>query len=69
MQEHFERLGAMSAELFSRRFDMARLDMRGAAEAAQIEELTSLKHELATARAEADDLRALVGKEAQRAAG
>lgn len=69
LQEHFERLGAMSAELFSRRFDMARLDMRGAAEAAQIEELTAVKQELATARAEAETLRELVGQEARRAAG
>ena len=69
MQEHFERLGAMSAELFSRRFDMARLDMRGAAEAAQIEELSAVKQELATARAEADALRELVGKDGYRAAG
>ncbi len=69
LQEHFERLGAMSAELFSRRFDMARLEMRGAAEAAQIEELTSVKQKLATAQAEADSLRELVKRGATRAAG
>ena len=69
LQEHFERLGAMSAELFSRRFDMARLDVRGAAEAAQIEELSAVKQDLATARAEADALRDLVRKGACRAAG
>jgi len=69
LQEHFERLGALSAELFSRRYDMARLDMRGAAEAAQTEELTWAKQELATARAEADELRELVKGGLQRAVG
>ena len=69
LQEHFERLGALSAELFSRRYDMARLDMRGAAEAAQTEELTWTKQELATARAEADELRELVKGGLQRAVG
>lgn len=69
LQEHFERLGALSAELFSRRYDMERLDMRGATEAAQTEELTWAKQELATARAEADELRELVKGGLQRAVG
>ena len=69
LQEHFENQGAMSAELFSRRFDMARLDWRGAAEAAQTEELSKVKQELATAQAEVSDLRSLIEKGAQRATG
>lgn len=69
LQEHFERMGAMSAELFSRRYDMARLEFRGAAEAALIEELTSTKQELATARVAVDELRELVKGGLQRAVG
>lgn len=68
LQEHFECQGALSAELFSRRFDMARLDWRGAAEAAQIEELSQVKQELATALSEAEDLRSLIEKGARYAA-
>lgn len=69
LQEHFERQGAMSAELFTRRFDMARLDMRGAAEAAQTEELTQVKQELAAVRAEAEELRAMMQEGVRRAIG
>ena len=69
LQEHFERQGAMSAELFSRRYDMDRMEMRGAAEAAVNEELSLTKQELAAARAEAEELRAMLGQEVQRAAG
>lgn len=60
MQEHFERLGALSSELFSRRYDMAQMDMRAGAEGALAEELSWLRQELSSARAEADDLREMV---------
>ncbi|NNE79002.1 MAG: glycosyltransferase [Silicimonas sp.] len=69
LQEHFSRMGAMSSELFSRRYDMARLEMRSAAEGAQAEELTWLRQELASARSEADDLREMVQRRLSRAAG
>jgi predicted O-methyltransferase YrrM len=68
LQEHFESQGALSAELFSRRFDMARMEWRGAAEAAGVEELSKVKQELATAQAEATDLRLLIEEGAERAA-
>ena len=69
LQEHFERMGALSSELFSRRYDMARMDQTAAAAAAQAEEVTWLKQELATARAEVEDLRGLVQGGLHRAAG
>ncbi len=68
LQQHFEVLGQQSAELFSRRFDMAQLEMRAAAEGAQSEELSWLQQELAAVRAEADDLREMVKGGLRRAA-
>ena len=60
LQQHFEALGRLSAELFARRYDMAQLEMRGAAEGAQTEEISWLQQELAAVRAEAEDLREMV---------
>ena len=68
-QEHFQRMGMLSAELFSRRFDMQRMEMRGGAEGAVTEELSWLRQEAASARAEAEDLRELLQRNLPRAAG
>jgi Methyltransferase domain/Glycosyl transferase family 2 len=67
-QHHFEQLGRMSAELFSRRFDMARSDNRGRSEGLKAEELTWLRQELASAKTENEDLRGLLNKEVRRVA-
>lgn len=69
LQEHFGRLGQMSAELFSRRYDMAQSEKRAAAEGATAEELSWLRQEIASARAEADELRELLRGEIGHAAG
>ena len=60
LQEHFERMGRLSAELFSRRYDMAQAEMRAAAEGAVTEEASWLRQELEALRSEADGLRELV---------
>ena len=59
LSEHFGRMGALSAELFSRRYDMAQAEMRGAAQGAQAEEASWLRQELDSARAELEELRGL----------
>ena len=66
MQEHFERMGLISSELFARRYDMAQAEMRAAAEGAQVEEIGALRQQLAAVTAEAEGLRDLVQKEARR---
>ncbi|MDA9865427.1 class I SAM-dependent methyltransferase [bacterium] len=60
LQQHFEAMGRLSTELFSRRYDMAQIEMRAAAEGAQTEELSWVRQELAAVRAEADSLREMV---------
>ena len=67
IQQHFEAMGQMSAELFSRRYDMAQGEMRAAAEGSQTEELSWLRQELAAVRDEADDLREMVKGELRHA--
>ncbi len=60
VQDHFESVAAMSAELFSRRYDMAQMEMRVGAEGAQTEELSWLRQELASLQNEAEELRKMV---------
>lgn len=57
LQQHFEHQGRLSAELFSRRFDMARNEARGRAEGAQAEELSWLRQQTETLRVENSQLR------------
>ena len=69
LQEHFKQQGQKSAELFSRRFDMAQMDLRVGNEAAVAEELSWYQQELSATRAEMIDLRALLAAELSSAAG
>lgn len=69
LQDHFAQQGRASAELFSRRYDMAQMDLRLGSGAALSEELVWTQQELSAARAELDQLRDLVGAEYSQAAG
>ena len=60
IQQHFDRIGKMSCELFSRRFDMAQSETRARAEAAQAEELSWLRQEAESLRRDNDQLRELM---------
>lgn len=60
IRQHFERLGRQSAELFSRRYDMAQTDARARAEGALAEEASWLRQEADTLRAENVELRNLL---------
>ena len=69
LAEHFQRMGELSAELFSRRYDMAQAEMRGAALGARAEETSWLRQELDSARAEIEELRGLLRGGLARVAG
>lgn len=58
--QHFDRIGKMSCELFSRRFDMAQGETQARAEAAQAEELSWLRQETESLRRDNDQLRDLL---------
>jgi predicted O-methyltransferase YrrM len=60
LQQHFDRIGKLSCELFSRRFDMAQSETRARAEAAQAEELSWLRQETESLRRDNDQLRDLL---------
>jgi hypothetical protein len=60
LQQHFDRIGKMSCELFSRRFDMAQNETRARAEAAQAEEMSWLRQEAESLRRDNDQLRDLL---------
>ncbi|WP_413718517.1 class I SAM-dependent methyltransferase [Silicimonas sp. MF1-12-2] len=60
VHQHFDRLGKMACELFSRRFDMAQGEARARAEAAQAEELSWLRQEVDSLKGENDELRELL---------
>lgn len=69
LQDHFSQQGRTAAELFSRRYDMAQMDLRSGNEAALAEELAWCQQELSAKRAELDDMRALLGAEFSNVAG
>lgn len=60
VQQHFAHQGRLAAELFSRRYDMARAEARARAEGAQAEELSWLRQQTETLRAENAQLRQLL---------
>lgn len=60
LQQHFAFQGRLAAELFSRRYDMARQDARARAEGAQAEELSWLRQQAETLRAENAQLREML---------
>lgn len=60
LQQHFAEQGRLSAELFSRRYDMARSDARARAEGAMAEELSWLRQQAETLRAENAELRGML---------
>ena len=57
LQGHFEQMGDLSAELFSRRYDMAQQELRAAAEGVQTEEMSRLRQDLEARNAEIEELR------------
>lgn len=69
LQEHFEQLGQLMPELFSRRFDMAQAERRAGAEGALAEELTWLRQQLSTAETELRDLKTHLNGKLRHAAG
>ena len=58
LQEHFEQMGRLSAEMSSRRAAMAQMEMRTASENGGAEEIGKLRQKLQSALSEAADLRA-----------
>lgn len=60
VHHHFERLGQLSAELFSRRYDMAQMDARARSEGAMAEELSWLRQEGESLRSENAQLREML---------
>jgi hypothetical protein len=69
LQDHFAQQGHMSAELFSRRYDMAQAEMRLGNTALLNEELAWHKQELSAKQAELDDLRAMLADTFKEASG
>ncbi|MEQ9039225.1 MAG: glycosyltransferase family 2 protein [Silicimonas sp.] len=60
VRHHFERMGRMSAELFSRRYDMGQAEARARAEGAQTEEISWLRQENDSLKVDNQQLRELL---------
>jgi predicted O-methyltransferase YrrM len=60
LRQHFECQGRLASELFSRRYDMAQSEARARAEGGQAEELSWLRQETETLRADNAQLRELL---------
>lgn len=60
LRQHFECQGRLASELFSRRYDMAQHEARARAEGGQAEELSWLRQEAETLRADNAQLRELL---------
>jgi hypothetical protein len=60
VHHHFNQVGRMSSELFTRRYEMAQSDARVRGEAAQTEELSWLRQEIESLRSDNAELRGLL---------